>query len=276
VHLAGPHRRAKVKLDISFIVIRKKLELGRCISVVRGMTGCVDGVLKGHENGNGDGQRDRKPYDVLYKAHGCHGCSDRSEDTNDGGCSLPYSGSSVVGTPTHVARHETLNSETGKVVGQAKKLWLSFPHGQRVSHSLVARLREAPQLPKVCTYVLRRSEEAGAGTSRDRGSSERQASPEARQKHGAKATRAARPTTGDEVLRKVDPSGSVSFAGTTYRAGNRYIGRVVGVRVVGDTVQITQDGLLLRTHRARHDKLKEFGALANPGGRPRRSSENVA
>jgi transposase InsO family protein len=92
----------------------------------------------------------------------------------------------------------------------------------------------------------------------------------------AKAARAARPTTGDEVLRKVDPSGSVSFAGTTYRAGNRYIGHVVGVRVVGDTVQITQDGLLLRTHRARHNKLKEFGALANPGGRPRRSSENVA
>ena len=92
----------------------------------------------------------------------------------------------------------------------------------------------------------------------------------------AKATRAARPTSGGEVLRKVDPSGSVSFAGTTYRAGNRSIGQVVGVRVVGDTVQITQDGLLLRTHRARHDKLKEFGALNNPGGRPRRTTQDVA
>ena len=68
----------------------------------------------------------------------------------------------------------------------------------------------------------------------------------------------------------------VSFAGTTYRAGNRSIGHVVGVRVVGDTVQIAQNGLLLRTHRARHDKLKEFGALNNPGGRPRRSREDVA
>jgi hypothetical protein len=68
----------------------------------------------------------------------------------------------------------------------------------------------------------------------------------------------------------------VSFAGTSYRAGNRYIGHVVGVRVVTDTVQITQGGSLLRTHRARHDKSKEFGALANPGGRPRRSSEDVA
>ena len=92
----------------------------------------------------------------------------------------------------------------------------------------------------------------------------------------AKAARPARPTTGSEVLRKVDPSGSVSFAGAGYRVGNRYIGQVVGVRVVKDTVQITQDGALLRTHRARHDKTKEFGALANPGGRPRRRTEDVA
>jgi transposase InsO family protein len=92
----------------------------------------------------------------------------------------------------------------------------------------------------------------------------------------AKASRPARPTTGGEVLRKVDPSGSISFAGTSYRVGNRHVGQIVGVRVVADTVQITQDGLLLRTHRARHDKDKEFGALANPGGRPRRSDQDVA
>ncbi len=41
----------------------------------------------------------------------------------------------------------------------------------------------------------------------------------------ATASRPARPTAGAEVLRKVDPSGSVSFAGRTYRAGNRYIQR---------------------------------------------------
>jgi transposase InsO family protein len=92
----------------------------------------------------------------------------------------------------------------------------------------------------------------------------------------AKASRPARPTTGEEVLRKVDPSGSVSFAGTSYRVGNRHVGHVVGVRLVADTVQITQDGTLLRTHRARHDKTKEFGALANPGGRPRRIAQDVA
>jgi transposase InsO family protein len=86
----------------------------------------------------------------------------------------------------------------------------------------------------------------------------------------AKVARPARPTTGDEVVRKVDPSGSVSFAGTSYRVGNRHAGELVGVRLVDDTVQITQDGLLLRTHRARHDKTKEYGAFAQPHGKPRR------
>jgi transposase InsO family protein len=90
------------------------------------------------------------------------------------------------------------------------------------------------------------------------------------------ASRPARPTAGEEVLRKVDTSGSVSFAGTPYRVGNRYAGEVVGVRVVAETVQITQAGRLLRTHRARHDKNKEFGAWANPTGRPRRRGQNVA
>jgi transposase InsO family protein len=99
---------------------------------------------------------------------------------------------------------------------------------------------------------------------------------DARMDRRAKASRPGLPTTGDEVLRRVDTWGSLSFAGTGYRVGNRYAGQIVGVRVVEDTVQITQDGLLLRTHRARHDRTKEFGALANPGGRPRRSAEDVA
>jgi hypothetical protein len=91
-----------------------------------------------------------------------------------------------------------------------------------------------------------------------------------------KATRPARPTTGTEVLRKVDTSGSVSFAGTLYRVGNRHASQIVDVRVVSDTVQISQDGVLLRTHRARHDKFKEYGALVNPGGRPRKRTPDVA
>ena len=84
------------------------------------------------------------------------------------------------------------------------------------------------------------------------------------------ARRPAQPTKGAEVLRIVDPHGSVSFAGTSYRVGNAYRRQVVGVRLVADTVQITLDGALLRTHRARHDKTKEFGALAQPNGKPRR------
>jgi transposase InsO family protein len=88
-------------------------------------------------------------------------------------------------------------------------------------------------------------------------------------------SRPARPTKGAEVVRKVDGSGSVSFAGCGYRVGNRYRGQTVGVRLVGDTVQITLDDTLLRTHRARHDRTKEFGALGTPNGRPRRS-QNVA
>ena len=78
------------------------------------------------------------------------------------------------------------------------------------------------------------------------------------------------PTKGGEVMRIVDPHGSVSFAGTAYRVGNRYQRMTVGVRLVGDTLQISLDGVLLRTHRARHDRSKEFGALAQPNGKPRK------
>jgi transposase InsO family protein len=88
----------------------------------------------------------------------------------------------------------------------------------------------------------------------------------------SKAARPARPTKGGEVLRIVDRSGGVSFAGTGYRVGNRFIGSTVGVRLVGDTVQIALDGTLLRTHRARHDRSKEFGALAQPNGKPRKAA----
>ena len=61
----------------------------------------------------------------------------------------------------------------------------------------------------------------------------------------ALAARPAPPTTGIEVLRKVDTHGLVSFAGTGYRVGNRYWGQTVGGGIVGDTIQITQDGSLL-------------------------------
>ncbi len=77
-------------------------------------------------------------------------------------------------------------------------------------------------------------------------------------------------TVGIPVIRKVDPHGDVSFAGTAYRVGNGYKRKDVEVRLLGDTVQILFEGKLIRTHAARHDRQKEHGAFANPGGRPRK------
>ncbi len=74
------------------------------------------------------------------------------------------------------------------------------------------------------------------------------------------------------MTRKVDSSGNISFAGTCYRVGNTDKRKSVQVSVVGDTVQITIGGKIVRTHQARHDPTKEHGAFANPGGRPRRTN----
>jgi hypothetical protein len=40
--------------------------------------------------------------------------------------------------------------------------------------------------------------------------------------------------------------------------------------VVVDTVEISQDGRLLRVHPVKHDPIKAHGAFANPGGNPDR------
>ena len=80
----------------------------------------------------------------------------------------------------------------------------------------------------------------------------------------------ARPaTTGTSVLRVVDTSGSVCFAGTTYRVGNPYRRKQVSVSIVASSVEISLDGQILRTHPIRHDRSKEFGAFSTPNGRPR-------
>ncbi len=87
------------------------------------------------------------------------------------------------------------------------------------------------------------------------------------------AARSLQPATvGRPVLRKVDPSGNISFAAATYRAGNAYRRRQAEVRVVGGSVQISVDGNLVRTHKIKHDRGKEHGAFAVPDGRPRRSN----
>ena len=56
------------------------------------------------------------------------------------------------------------------------------------------------------------------------------------------------------------------------RVGNAYRGRQVEVCVAGDTVQIWDDERIIRTHAAKHDRRKEHGAFANPGGRPDRTN----
>lgn len=78
------------------------------------------------------------------------------------------------------------------------------------------------------------------------------------------------PTMGQPVVRKVDSSGGVSFAGVSYRVGNGHRREQVEVRVVGDTVEISQKGKLLRVHPVKHDPIKAHGAFANPGGKPDR------
>jgi len=76
--------------------------------------------------------------------------------------------------------------------------------------------------------------------------------------------------TAASVTRKVDSSGSVCFAGTSYRVGPKFRRRQVQVAVVGETIEISIGSELIRTHPIRHDRTREHGALANPGGRPRR------
>ncbi len=76
--------------------------------------------------------------------------------------------------------------------------------------------------------------------------------------------------TSASVTRKVDTSGNVCFAGTHYRAGNKFRRRQVQVAVVGETVEISIGNELIRMHPVKHDRTREHGALANPGGRPNR------
>lgn len=77
-------------------------------------------------------------------------------------------------------------------------------------------------------------------------------------------------TIGSPVIRKADPNGTISFAGTGYRAGHRYARRDVEVALVAGSVQLSVDGKVVAVHAARHDPAKEHGAFATPRGRPRK------
>ena len=74
------------------------------------------------------------------------------------------------------------------------------------------------------------------------------------------------------MTRKVDSSGNVSFAGASYRVGMAHVRRQVQVAIVGETVEISAGGEVLRVHPIRHDRSREHGAFANAGGRPSRSN----
>lgn len=87
---------------------------------------------------------------------------------------------------------------------------------------------------------------------------------------GRRLPRSPRKATTASVTRKVDTSGNVCFAGTNYRVGSTYQRRQVQVAVVGDTVEISVGNERIRSHKAKHDRTREHGALANPGGRPNR------
>jgi transposase InsO family protein len=90
-----------------------------------------------------------------------------------------------------------------------------------------------------------------------------------------RATTARRPrvaTIGSPVIRKADPNGTVSFAGTGYRAGRRYARRDIEVALVAGSVQLSVDGNVVAVHAARHDPAKEHGAFATPRGRPRKKT----
>jgi hypothetical protein len=89
---------------------------------------------------------------------------------------------------------------------------------------------------------------------------------------GRRLPPARKSVTAASVTRKVDSSGNVCFAGTSYRVGNKYRRRQVQVAVVGDTVEISIGNELIRSHPVRHDRTREHGALANPGGRPHRTN----
>jgi transposase InsO family protein len=84
-----------------------------------------------------------------------------------------------------------------------------------------------------------------------------------------RAGRARPASSGMSVVRSVDSSGSISFAGASYRVGRSWGRRSVDVAIVAGSVQISENGRIIRVHQIRHDRTKEHGAFATPNGRPR-------
>ena len=89
------------------------------------------------------------------------------------------------------------------------------------------------------------------------------------------ARRARDATAGLTVTRLADADGTVTFAGTTYRAGRMWARTFIDVTIVAGSVQLSKDGQVLRIHPIRHDRSRELGAFANPKGRARRKNSAI-
>ncbi|WP_435826561.1 integrase core domain-containing protein [Nonomuraea dietziae] len=90
------------------------------------------------------------------------------------------------------------------------------------------------------------------------------------------ARRARAASTGPVVTRIADGGGAVSFAGTMYQAGRAWARHSIQVSIVAGSVQLAADDKVIRVHAIRHDRIKEHGAFANPGGRPRKPKPPTA
>ena len=82
-------------------------------------------------------------------------------------------------------------------------------------------------------------------------------------------------TAGLTVTRLADGAGTITFAGTTYRAGRSWARQAIDVTIVAGSVQLSQDGKVIRIHPIRHDRTRELGAFANPKGRARRKNSAI-
>jgi transposase InsO family protein len=82
-------------------------------------------------------------------------------------------------------------------------------------------------------------------------------------------------TKGLIVTRLADGDGTITFAGTTYRAGRMWARAFIDVTIVAGSVQLSRDGKVIRVHPIRHDRSRELGAFANPQGRARRKNSAI-
>src|SRR5262245_2943510 len=82
-------------------------------------------------------------------------------------------------------------------------------------------------------------------------------------------------TKGLSVTRLADGDGTITFAGTDYRAGRMWARAFIDVTIVAGSVQLSKDGKVIRVHPIRHDRSRELGAFANPQGRARRKNSAI-